>query len=168
VLKKRSRSDQDDYELYSQRKNKHSKKKRKKRKHGKDVEIDGEVIDGLETVDTYNPGNEDEANVTSNKQDNMILKQLFKRSGVDTVIHHDKVISGGDPDALIVESEADKIAQSAAKALKESCRQCHSDSGGSTRGQITWTGAHGTIGAPRFGDVVSSVGDDKVCHVTVM
>ena len=60
------------------------------------------------------------------------------------------MITGGDPDSVIVESEANKIAQSAAKALKESSRYCQESRGSNQWGQPTWTGTHGTVGLPRY------------------
>lgn len=72
-------------------------------------------------------------------------------SGVQTALKHDTLIEGGDPDSIIVESEANRIAQSAARALRESCRQCQGGGGGgATWGQPTWTGQHGTVGAPKY------------------
>ena len=72
---------------------------------------------------------------------------------MQTALKHDTLIEGGDPDSIIVESEANRIAQSAARALRESCRQCQGGGGGgggATWGQPTWTGQHGTVGAPKY------------------
>ena len=74
---------------------------------------------------------------------------------MQTALKHDTLIEGGDPDSIIVESEANRIAQSAARALRESCRQCQGGGGGgggATWGQPTWTGQHGTAGAPKYAE----------------
>ena len=59
---------------------------------------------------------------------------------------HDTIINSGDPDFVIVESEANKVARSAAKALKDSRQQCLSRG---LWGQLTWTGTNGTAGVPK-------------------
>lgn len=69
--------------LYCRKKQKKSKKKKKKRdKHKKrDMNVDGHQITGLESMDIYNPGSEDEEDQITKKQDNIILRALFKKSG---------------------------------------------------------------------------------------
>ena len=64
-------------------------------------------------------------------------------------MQHDTIMSSGDPDFAIVEAEANRVAKSAAKALKESRQRCLGMGGASTWGQPTWTGVHGTKGAPK-------------------
>ena len=54
-------------------------------------------------------------------------------------------MSSGDSDYVLVEAEAKKVAQSAARALRESRRQCLE--GG--WGRVTWTGQHGGTKQPR-------------------
>lgn len=76
-----------------------------------------------------------------------LLYLLLLYVGVDSVVKHDTLINGGDPDSAIVESEANKIAQSAARAMRDSYRHCNQMS--PQWGQPTWTGLHGTAGAPR-------------------
>ena len=59
-------------------------------------------------------------------------------------------MNSADPDYVLVESEANKVAKSAAKALKTSRRHCVQMGVG--RGNVTWTGQHGSagaLGAPR-------------------
>lgn len=75
---------------------------------------------------------------------------LSSTLGVQTAVQHDTIVNSGDPDYTIVESEANKVAQSAVRALKESRRQCQETRGSIQWGQPTWTGQHGTVGAPRF------------------
>ena len=146
---------------------KRKKKKKRRRKSGKPVEVEGQAISGIESLDAFSPGNEDEENTTSNRQDDFILRKLFKKSGtplilfeynfvfpigVQTALKHDSLVEGGDPDTIIIDTEASRIAQSAARALRESCRQCQigGRGGAANWGQPTWTGQNGTIGAPKY------------------
>ena len=55
-------------------------------------------------------------------------------------------MNSADPDYVLVESEASKVAKSAARALKQSRRHCVQMGAG--RGRPTWTGQHGSAGAP--------------------
>lgn len=80
--KEESEMDQETMEMMmstSQRRKK-QKKKRKRRKR-MDMEVDGHRINGLDNVDIFNPGSEDEENTAANRQDNLILRKLFKKSG---------------------------------------------------------------------------------------
>ena len=67
--------------LSSNHQRKSKKKKKKKRKRQRDMEVDGHCINGLDDIDIYNPGSEDEENTTANRQDNLILRKLFNKSG---------------------------------------------------------------------------------------
>ena len=62
---------------------KHKKKKDKKRKKRKrkNAELEGERITGLDHSGVYQPGSGDEEEATSSKQDDHILRTLFKKSG---------------------------------------------------------------------------------------
>lgn len=55
-------------------------------------------------------------------------------------------MNSANPDYVLVESEASKVAKSAARALKDSRRHCRQTGAG--RGRATWTGQHGAAGAP--------------------
>lgn len=69
--------------------------------------------------------------------------------GVQSAMQHDTIMSSANPDFVLVESEAKKVAESAIKALKTSRRQCQQFGSGVRRwGQPTWTGQHGSVGAP--------------------
>ena len=63
-------------------------------------------------------------------------------------MQHDSIMSSGNPDYAIVEAEASRVARSAARVLKESRQRCLG-TGGVAWGQPTWTGIHGTNGAPK-------------------
>ncbi|KFM67945.1 DNA excision repair protein ERCC-6, partial [Stegodyphus mimosarum] len=116
-------------------------KKRRKRKPAK---VDGEKIDYVVKTDIYKPPRTEEEENT--KQDDYVLSKLFKKSGVYTALKHDTIVEASDPDYMIVEGEAEKVAKQAIKALKESRRMCARAS----EGIPTWTGQHGGV-KPRFG-----------------
>lgn len=67
------------------------------------------------------------------------------RAGVHSAMKHDVIMNSADPDYILVEAEANKVAQSAVRALKASRRQVQS---GSRWGRPTWTGNSGVAGAP--------------------
>lgn len=57
---------------------------------------------------------------------------------------HDAIMDGANPDYVLVEAEANRVAQDALKALKISRQQCL----GAASGVPTWTGQRGVSGAP--------------------
>lgn len=59
--------------------------------------------------------------------------------GVHTALKHDKIVESSDPDYMIVEGEASRVAKDAIKALKESRRMCAR----AEEGIPTWTGHNG-------------------------
>ena len=61
-------------------------------------------------------------------------------------MQHDTIIDGGDPDYVLVQNEADKVAKSAVKALKDSRREVMANQ---RWGSATWTGQSGVAGAPK-------------------
>lgn len=64
--------------------------------------------------------------------------------GVHSVVKHDAIMDGTNPDYVLVEAEASRVAQDALKALKFSRQQCL----GAASGVPTWTGHRGSSGAP--------------------
>lgn len=64
--------------------------------------------------------------------------------GVHSVVKHDAIMDGANPDYVLVEAEANRVAQDALKALKISRQRCL----GATSGVPTWTGQRGVSGAP--------------------
>ncbi len=65
--------------------------------------------------------------------------------GVHSALQHDVIMNSADPDYVLVEAEASKVAKSAVKAMKASRRHCQN----SMRwGRPTWTGSSGVAGAP--------------------
>ena len=63
------------------RKRKRMMRRRKGRGRLEEGELEGHRVKGLERLDTYDPGSEDEEDNVMDKQNNLILKKLFKKSG---------------------------------------------------------------------------------------
>lgn len=73
------------------------------------------------------------------------LRDVHNLTGLHSAFHHDTVLNGGDPDYILVESEAQQVAQSAARVLLQSRLQCNENS---RWGLPTWTGQNGIAGRP--------------------
>ena len=71
---------------------------------------------------------------------------VYPSAAVHSAIQHDSIMSSVSGDYVVVENEAKKVAQSAARALRESRRRCLGGGGGGW-GQLTWTGQHGSAGS---------------------
>ncbi|BFZ02829.1 hypothetical protein BsWGS_05868 [Bradybaena similaris] len=84
--------------------------------------------------------------------DDYVLRQLFKKSGIQGAMKHDKIMDSGRPDYVIVEAEAERVAREAVAALRHSRQQCAS----ALAGVPTWTGQHGKLVKPRFGQKKNS------------
>lgn len=86
-------------------------------------------------------------------RDEEILLSLFRNTGVHSALKHDKIVESGNPDYVLVEKEAERVAKQASEALRKSRALCRTVS----VGVPTWTGSHGSAGAttgtkrPRFG-----------------
>ncbi|XP_026337332.2 DNA excision repair protein ERCC-6 isoform X1 [Ursus arctos] len=129
-------------------------KKPKSSKHRRDAKFEGIRIPHLVKKRRYqkqDSENENEAVEQSN--DDYVLEKLFKKSvGVHSVMKHDAIMDGANPDYVLVEAEANRVAQDALKALRLSRQRCL----GAASGVPTWTGHRGISGAPagvksRFG-----------------
>jgi len=66
-------------------------------------------------------------------------------TGLHSAFHHDNMVDGGEADYVLMESEAQQVAQSAARVLLQSRLQCQENSGW---GLPTWTGQNGIVGRP--------------------
>ncbi|XP_071482267.1 DNA excision repair protein ERCC-6-like [Diadema antillarum] len=132
-------------------KKKKLKSSAEKRRRKKDAKIDGQRIPHLAKHRTFIPKKEEEEEETAKNadQDNYVLQKLFKKSGVHSALQHDNIMQSANPDFVLVENEADRVAKEAANAVRLSRRHCHRASSGIP----TWTGAAGgSQGAtPRFG-----------------
>ncbi|KAL9956256.1 hypothetical protein ACROYT_G037709 [Oculina patagonica] len=135
------------------------KQKKKKRRRAK---LDGQRIDHLDYHEVYNPQSTSQSSAEemeeqkkhSARQDELILKHLFKKTGVHSALKHDVIMDSSNPDVALAESEANRVAQSAVKALKKSRQRCLR----AVSGVPTWTGVSGSSGLsepppkkPRFG-----------------
>ncbi|CAD5124474.1 DgyrCDS12756 [Dimorphilus gyrociliatus] len=124
--------------------------KKPKAKKRKDAKIDGERIDYLAKKRVYKQQSSTETTQKSTDQDDYVLQKLLKRSGVHTAMRHDKIVGASNPDYMLVENEANRVAREAVKVLKQSRARCKLASIGTP----TWTGKSGAAGAPplkRFG-----------------
>ncbi|EHH19005.1 hypothetical protein EGK_19625 [Macaca mulatta] len=130
------------------------KQKPKNPKHCRDAKFEGTRIPHLVKKRRYqkqDSENKSEAKEQSN--DDYVLEKLFKKSvGVHSVMKHDAIMDGASPDYVLVEAEANRVAQDALKALRLSRQRCL----GAVSGVPTWTGHRGISGAPagtksRFG-----------------
>lgn len=69
---------------------------------------------------------------------------MFVLVGVHSVLKHDAIMDGASPDYVLVEAEANRVAQDALKALRLSRQRCL----GVASGVPTWTGHSGVSRAP--------------------
>ncbi|XP_036121312.1 DNA excision repair protein ERCC-6 [Molossus molossus] len=138
---------------------KRPKQKPKSPKRHRDAKFEGTRIPHLVKKRKYQK--QDNENESENKQqsnDDYVLEKLFRKSvGVHSVMKHDAIMDGASPDYVLVETEANRVAQDALKALRLSRQRCL----GAGSGVPTWTGHRGTCGAPagmksRFGQKRSS------------
>ena len=65
--------------------------------------------------------------------------------GLHSAMKHDNIMMSSNPDYVLVENEAENVARQASIALKQSRRRINS-----RPGVPTWTGQHGSAGAPRI------------------
>ena len=101
---------------------------------------DPAVVDGGEGGE----GGEAPAGPSAERDDAFVLSQLFGSGGMHSVLEHDAIMDNAQPEALIVQYEADRVAARAAALLKESRQQAQS----SPFHQPTWTGRSGGAGGP--------------------
>ncbi|XP_059174899.1 DNA excision repair protein ERCC-6-like [Physella acuta] len=134
--------------------------KTKKKKKLRNARFEGERIPNLVkhcSLSTADQSDE-QPSVSTQKKDNKreddyVLKQLFKKTGLQGAMKHEKIMDSGRPDYAIVEAEAEKVAREAVAALRRSRQQCAS----AMSGLPTWTGQHGGLAKPRFGQKKNSL-----------
>ncbi|NWQ75227.1 ERCC6 protein, partial [Columbina picui] len=129
-----------------------SHKDKSKKKHHKDAKFEGERIPHLVKQKQYRKETSEDKEEDSKKNDDYVLEKLFRKSGVHSVMKHDAIMEASSADYVLVEAEANRVAQDALRALKVSRQRCL----GATSGVPTWTGTSGLSGAPsgiksRFG-----------------
>ncbi|KAF6108586.1 ERCC excision repair 6, chromatin remodeling factor [Phyllostomus discolor] len=130
------------------------KQKPKNSRCCRDAKFEGTRISHLVKKRQYQKqDNENESENKEQSNDDYVLEKLFKKSvGVHSVMKHDAIMDGASPDYVLVEAEANRVAQDALKALRLSRQRCL----GAVSGVPTWTGHRGFSGAPvgiksRFG-----------------
>lgn len=114
-----------------------------KKKVGKKFE--GERICGLVKKRRVRNKEDDTKPEETEAQNDYVLSKLFKNSGVHTALSHDAIVGAGDPDYMLLQSEADRVAKDAMRALRASRSQCFRPSLTKTKSEIK-----------RFGVEVSS------------
>uniref|UniRef100_A0A8C3LNM8 ERCC excision repair 6, chromatin remodeling factor n=1 Tax=Chrysolophus pictus TaxID=9089 RepID=A0A8C3LNM8_CHRPC len=127
-------------------------KEKSKKKHHKDAKFEGERIPHLVKQKRYRKEDSEEKELDPKKNDDYVLEKLFKKTGVHSVMKHDAIMEASSADYVLVEAEANRVAQDALRALKVSRQRCL----GAASGVPTWTGVSGLSGAPpgvksRFG-----------------
>ncbi|XP_043912706.1 DNA excision repair protein ERCC-6 [Protopterus annectens] len=130
------------------------KKKHKSKKH-KDSRFEGKRIPHLVKHQLHVKGEtavEEDQKEDEKQGDDYILQKLFKKSGIHSVMKHDAIMESSNPDYVLVEAEANRVAQEALKALKISRQQCEGTSGstpswsGSRRGSTVPSGVKHRFG----------------------
>ncbi|KAM4607513.1 DNA excision repair protein ERCC-6 [Polymixia lowei] len=101
-------------------------RKKNKRKHPRDARFEGHRIPHLVKKRTFNKEESQENKETEDqrKSDDYVLAKLFKKSGIHSVMQHDTIMEASNPDYVLVEAEANRVAKDALKALKVSRQQC--------------------------------------------
>ncbi|XP_067277314.1 DNA excision repair protein ERCC-6 [Pseudorasbora parva] len=99
------------------------KSKHKKRKHSEDARFEGCRISHLVKKKRYKKEEEEEEK-NEKKSDDYVLAKLFKKSGIHSVMTHDTIMESSNPDYVLVEAEANRVAKDALRALKVSRQNC--------------------------------------------
>ncbi|ODV80573.1 DNA dependent ATPase [Suhomyces tanzawaensis NRRL Y-17324] len=100
-------------------------------------------IMGVSKLDKFEGDREDEG--SESKDDNRLMEGIFAKGGVHSTLKHDDIIDSGNQELSLVEKEANKVANEAAKALRESRKLTRKNQIGTP----TWTGKFGFAG--KFG-----------------
>ncbi|XP_072439302.1 DNA excision repair protein ERCC-6 isoform X2 [Chiloscyllium punctatum] len=131
------------------------KRKHKKHKRHKDAYFEGERIPHLvkrQKIKKRDHEEEQKEKEVCRQSDDYVLEKLFKKSGIHSVMKHDVIMESSNPDYVLVEAEANRVAQEALKALKASRQRCLGVSSG-VPSRINSSQLSGTAAAvkPRFG-----------------
>uniref|UniRef100_UPI00398F07D4 DNA excision repair protein ERCC-6 isoform X3 n=1 Tax=Pristiophorus japonicus TaxID=55135 RepID=UPI00398F07D4 len=100
------------------------KHKHRKHKRQKDAYFEGERIPHLVKRQKRKDHEEEQKKETRRQSDDYVLEKLFKKSGIHSVMKHDVIMESSNPDYVLVEAEANRVAQDALKALKASRQRC--------------------------------------------
>ncbi|KAK1166506.1 DNA excision repair protein ERCC-6 isoform X1 [Acipenser oxyrinchus oxyrinchus] len=121
--------------------------KHRKYKRSEDARFEGHRIPHLVKKRRHSKEDHTEANEDRKKSDDYVLEKLFRKSGIHSVIKHDSIMEASNPDYVLVEAEANRVAKEALKALKASRQRCL----GASSGVPTWTGSNSLPGTPAGG-----------------
>ncbi|XP_070798977.1 DNA excision repair protein ERCC-6 isoform X1 [Pituophis catenifer annectens] len=95
------------------------KGQRKRPKHSRDARFEGVMVPHLVKQRKYQK--EDREGLKEpTKSDDYVLEKLFKKSGIHSIMKHDAIMEASSPDFVLVEAEANRVAQDALRALKVS------------------------------------------------
>ncbi|KAI8814438.1 hypothetical protein BJ742DRAFT_785400 [Cladochytrium replicatum] len=103
--------------------------------------------DGMDTGASSSSG----APTGDEGEDARMLEALFSGAGVHSALRHDIIMDATNPDRVIIESEATRVAKKAAAALKASRRKVREAAVRAKADDAfepTWTGRFGAAGAP--------------------
>ncbi|XP_072881772.1 DNA excision repair protein ERCC-6 [Hemitrygon akajei] len=103
------------------------KHKRRKHKHRNGAYFEGELIPHLVKRQKFKKRDSEEEQKEKEmrrQSDDYVLEKLFKKSGIHSVMKHDVIMESSNPDYVLVEAEANRVAQDALKALKASRQRC--------------------------------------------
>nr|XP_034993651.1 DNA excision repair protein ERCC-6 isoform X2 [Zootoca vivipara] len=98
-------------------KTKHHKHRPQKRKRSRDARFEGQRIPHLVKQRKYRKGDSEEEKHPKKAED-YVLEKLFKKSGIHSVMKHDAIMEASSPDYVLVEAEANRVAQDALRVLK--------------------------------------------------
>ncbi|KAG5831700.1 hypothetical protein ANANG_G00306520 [Anguilla anguilla] len=94
------------------------------RRRSRDARFEGHRISHLVKKRKYKKGEEEEEKEDQRKSDDYVLAKLFKKSGIHSVMQHDSIMEASNPDYVLVEAEANRVAKDALRALKVSRQHC--------------------------------------------
>ncbi|CAL8284140.1 unnamed protein product [Arctogadus glacialis] len=97
-------------------------RKHRKKKGRREAQVEGQHIPHLVKKRTFRKEDDDKDDLKRN--DDYVLAKLFKQSGIHSVMQHDSIIEASNPDYVLVEAEANRVARDALKALKVSRQRC--------------------------------------------
>uniref|UniRef100_A0A8C9TFT4 DNA excision repair protein ERCC-6 n=1 Tax=Scleropages formosus TaxID=113540 RepID=A0A8C9TFT4_SCLFO len=96
-----------------------------KHKHHRDARFEGHRISHLVKKRRYKRvGGDEKDKEDQNKSEDYVLAKLFKKSGIHSVMKHDSIMEASNPDYVLVEAEADRVAKDALRVLKLSRQHC--------------------------------------------
>ncbi|XP_008115961.2 DNA excision repair protein ERCC-6 [Anolis carolinensis] len=100
-------------------KRKHHETTSRKSKRSRGAKFEGERIPHLVKQKRYRK-EENEETKDLEKNDDYVLEKLFKKSGIHSVMKHDVIMEASSPDYVLLETEANRVAQDALRALRMS------------------------------------------------